>query len=127
MTWTYSASSSARDYVRLLVFDTDSTNQIFQDEELDIFLSQNSNDSRLAAAQALEALASKYARSAISYSVTGFSLNRGNVADALLKRAQALREEAKQIPFEFESIADYFVDEQGVDRSNYPNTPEDSA
>lgn len=126
MTWTYTTPyTSTRDYVRFLIQDTDSTNQIFQDEELDNLLTQNSSDPRLAAAEALEALAGKYARNAVNWSVTGFSLNRTQVYRALLDRAKTLREEAAQIPFEFESVVDEYIDAYGVDRSNYMNTPED--
>lgn len=126
MTWTYvTPFATTRDYVRYLIQDTDSTNQIFQDEELDGLLLNNGSDGRLAAAEALEALASKYARGAISYSVTGFSMNRTKIVDALLARAQRLRDDAAQVPFEFDSVLDAYVDEQGIDRSNYDNTPID--
>lgn len=123
MTWTYTAGGSTRDYIRLLILDTDSTNQIFQDEELDVFLAQNSSDARLAGAQALESLASKYARNSISYSITGFSLDRRAIVRDLLDRAAKLREDALQIPSELESTVDSFIDAQGIDRSNYDNTP----
>jgi len=126
MTWTYVQPwATGCDYVRYLIQDTDTANQIFQDEELDSLLTNNSSDPRLAAAEALEALASKYARGAIVYSVTGFSMNRTHVVDALLTRAGRLRDAAAQVPFEFESVLDYYVDEQGIDRSNYPTTPID--
>lgn len=126
MTWTYTTSpAGVRDLVRLYVNDTDSTNQIYQDEELDMFLGQNSGDPRLAAADALDALANKYAMNAISYSVTGFSMNRTAIAAQLRAQAKQLRDVAAAEPFEFESMTDNFIDAQGIDRSNYSNTPDD--
>lgn len=126
MTWTYTTPyTTTRDYVRFLIQDTDSTSQIFQDEELDNLLTQNGSDPRLAAAEALEALASKYARNAFMYSVgisAGFSMDRRGIAKELLNRAKVLREEALAIPFEFESTLDHYVDAQGLDRSNYDNS-----
>lgn len=125
MTWTYTTPWGDRDLVRFLVQDTDASSPIFTDEELDSLLSYNSSDPRLAAASALESLAGKYARSAIRYSIPGLSLDRTMTAQWMLKRAEALRAEAAQIPFEFQSVVDHYVDEQGFDRSNYPNTPSD--
>ena len=74
MSFTYSTPWGQRDFVRFLVQDTNAANPIFSDEELDSLLLQNNSDARLAAAQAYEALAGLYARNAISYSITGFSL-----------------------------------------------------
>src|SRR4029079_7506017 len=103
VSFTYSQPwTAARDYVRFLIPDTVGATALFQDEELDSLLSNWSGDARLAAAEALEALAGLYARNAISYSVTGFSLDRKSVSRALLDRAKALREAALAVPFEFE-------------------------
>jgi hypothetical protein len=118
--------ATARDFVRFLVQDTDTSAPIWQDEELDSLLSNNGADPRMAAAEALEALAGKYARNAIMYNVgitSGFSLDRRAVPKLLMDRAKALREEALAIPFELESVVDHYVDAQGIDRSNYYNTP----
>lgn len=125
MTATYTQPwATTRDFLRFLVSDTDTSSPIWQDEELDSLLTYNSSDPRIAAAEALEALASKYARNAISYGFTGFELDRTKVAEQLLKRANVLRTEAASIPFEFESILDYGIDAQGIDRSNYPTSAE---
>lgn len=125
MTFTYNATwSSARDYVRFQIADTVAPAH-FQDEELDALLLQNSSDPRLAAAAALEAWAAEMARQAISYGVTGFNLNRTKVVDAMLATAKRLREEAKAIPFEYESVVDHAVTVYGEDFSNYPYTSEE--
>ena len=123
MSFTYTTPwASTRDYVRFLIGGTTAAVPLFQDEELDSLLLNWDSDGRLAAAEALEALAGEYARNAISYSVTGFSMNRTAIADALLRRAKQLREAALAVPFEFESVLDHFVDSAGVDWSNYPTS-----
>lgn len=126
MTATYTTPwATYVDAVRFYVSDTDLSAPIWQDEELASLLANNSNDPRLAAAEALDALAAKYARNAIAYAVTGFSLDRRQVADTLRRQASQLRTQAAAIPFEYESVLDHYVDEQGYDRSNYPTTPVD--
>ena len=57
MTWTYTAGASSRDYVRMKITDTDSTNPIFTDEELDAFLVLESNSVLCASAAAAETIA----------------------------------------------------------------------
>ena len=126
MSFTYNQPwTTTRDYVRFLVQDTVAASPLFQDEELDSLLLKWSDDARMAAAEALESLAGLYARHAISYSVTRFTLSRTQIHRALLDRAKALREEALAVPFEFETVADHFIDTAGVDRSNYLNSRDD--
>lgn len=123
MSFTYTTPwATSRDYVRFLIADTVTTNHQFEDEELDSLLSQWGGDARMAAAEALDALAGLYARGAIRYSVTGFSMDRTETARAMRLHAQELRDEAKNVPFEFESILDEFIDSAGQDWSNYPDT-----
>ncbi len=68
MTWTYGSSPDTstadgrRDAVRLLIGDTDTSDQQIQDEEVSFFLSQASNKVYSAAALAARAVASKYSR-----------------------------------------------------------------
>lgn len=65
MTWSYSGdpSSSDRDAVRFLCGDTDTTNQLLTDEEIDWILTEESNV-YLAAAQACGSIASTFASKA---------------------------------------------------------------
>ena len=76
--WSYSnrpgtdSDSKRRDYVRLLVGDTDSADKQVTDEEINLFLSQRSNNVKLAAADVCEAIAAKYAR---QVSTTNVSLS----------------------------------------------------
>lgn len=71
MTWTYDASllsettSVGRRYlIRLALGDTDTTDQVLQDEEIDAYLSMASDTLRLATIYALRALIAKYSRQA---------------------------------------------------------------
>lgn len=84
--------------VRLRIPDTNISNPIFQDEELQLLLDDHSGveESRavlLAAADALDIIAGDPQRLA-SWSRGGVSAVRGATADDLRKRAQQLREQA---------------------------------
>lgn len=127
MSFTYSAGGTGRDYVRLLIGDTVAAAAKFQDEELDAFLTAESGDARMAAATALEAWATELSRQAIRYRVTGFELDRTKTADAMLATAKRLREEARAVPYEFESVLDHGISHYGEDLSNYPNTSDDGS
>ena len=126
MTFTYNQPWSAtRDYVRFLINDRVSTNHQYEDEELDSLLLQWGGDARMAAADALDAWAAELSRNAIKYYVTGFGLDRTRTAEFMLKTAKHLRDEARKVPFEFESVLDHHVTMHGEDWSNYITTAED--
>lgn len=123
MSFTYTQPwVTTRDYVRFLVGDTVAANAVFDDEELDSLLGQWAGDARMAAAEALDALAALYARGAIFYKVSGFQMDRRDLAKAIREQAQQLRLQAQSQPFEFESILEDFIDTAGIDFSNYPTT-----
>lgn len=63
MTWTYSGnpSSTARDAVRFLIGDTDTTDQLITDEEISYLVSIHGNTHRVAS-EACRAIAAKFAR-----------------------------------------------------------------
>ena len=66
MGWTYGGdpSASAKDAVRFLVGDTDSTDQLLQDGEITYLLSQYNNAPLNAAIRACETIMAKFARMA---------------------------------------------------------------
>ena len=70
MTFTYSGdpSTSARNYVRFLLNDTDSTDALFSDEEISYVLTEWSNDSYEAARELAEILIARFSRLADSSS-----------------------------------------------------------
>lgn len=69
MTWSYDpisigigTSAERLNAVRALIQDTDTNDQLLQDEEITFYLAQSQNDIYLAAAQACESISAKYAR-----------------------------------------------------------------
>lgn len=126
MAFSYNATSPGNvDKVRLLIGDTNSANYMFEDSELSTLLTMWSSDLNLAAAQALRAVAADQARQAIYYQVSGlagFMMDRRDVAKNLLAAADALEKRALATPWEYTSTLDHEVGQDGVDRSNYPDT-----
>jgi len=99
MAWTYSGNpaSSARDKVRFLCGDVDTTNQLINDAEIAFLLTEWNNDAYISAAFACEAIAGKYqARSDYSRSVGDLSISTqfGASAKGFLDRATSLRASA---------------------------------
>lgn len=90
MTWTYDTSlSTAKDRVRLLVGDTDTTDQQFSDEEITAVLALGGTE-RSAAAELCTMLSMKYARKA-NVSSGPLSVQWGSVSATYAARAADLR------------------------------------
>ena len=85
--------TSTRDKLRLLIGDTDSTAPLFQDDELDYFLSVRSDSLLLSAADACEAAAVRFAR-AYDFETDGQSFKRSQMAKAFKDLAKDLRSRA---------------------------------
>lgn len=70
MTFTYSGdpSTSVRNYVRFLINDTDSTDALFSDEELNYVISEWNSDAYNAARECAEILIARFSRLADSTS-----------------------------------------------------------
>ena len=87
--------------VRLLIRDTDTTDperQLFQDNEISFFLSQNDQILRLAAADALEALAANAALLAKIQQIGGYKIDSTKMAEAIRKQATRYRELEEEVP-----------------------------
>jgi hypothetical protein len=80
--------------VRLLIADTNEADLIYQDAELSGFLALNGDDVRLAAADALDAMASSEAMVSKVIRTQDLSTDGAKVADALRVHATQLREQA---------------------------------
>ena len=91
MTWTYTSTdiSLSRDKVRLTIGDTDSGDQILQDEEIAYALTLSS-DVRSASVYAAEFAAAKYTRLA-DKSMGDLSISYSQKADSYLELAGRLR------------------------------------
>lgn len=92
--------------VRLLVPDRDLSNPIFQDEEIQAFLTLE-GDVRRAAALALETIAADETLTLKVVSVLGLSVNGPSVAQALLARARELRAQADEAEARGEALFDW--------------------
>ncbi len=101
MAATYGIEQGARDTVRLLATDIDTENALLQDEDLDRLLVLESADVRLAAAQALDIIASSEALVQKRIEVLGLKTDGPAVAKSLRDHAGQLRMQvAKATPEE---------------------------
>ena len=95
MAFTYTPGSSAdRDRVRLEIGDTDSDRTLFQDAEIDDFLSQEGDSALKASARACETLAVRFARD-FSFTADGASFQKGNITQMYMNQAKRLRRKAQ--------------------------------
>jgi len=98
MSFTYDLSTN-RGMVRLIIRDTDTVtvaNQFFTDEEINAFLTLNSDDVRYAAADALDTWASNEAMVTKAVTLLDISTNGPAVAASLRAHAKTLREQAAE-------------------------------
>lgn len=84
------AITSTRDKLRLIIGDNDETNPLFQDDELDYFLTVSADNIRGAAIDACYAAAAKYAR-AYDFETDGQRFQRSAVHKAWLDMAKTLQ------------------------------------
>ena len=98
--------------VRLLATDLDQVSPLFTDPQITAFLTLEANNVRLAAAQALDTIASSEALVSKKIRTQDLQTDGPAVAEELRKRAEALRKQADTIdpatgePFAFD-IVDY--------------------
>lgn len=97
MTATYTAGVSARDNVRLLIADTDVTNAVFEDEELDALLVLESSNVLRTAAMALETIASSQVQVLKVIRLMDLTTDGAAVSRELRARAKELRARADQL------------------------------
>lgn len=101
MAWTYVAGSGDRDLVRLLISDTDETNPLLQDEELDAFLTLEDNDVRYAAAAALDTIATSEVLIQKKIKLLDLTTDGPAVAKALREHAAELRRQSAAGAFDW--------------------------
>ena len=100
MSFTYDLTT-ARGKTRLKIRDTDTadvTRQIFQDDEIDFFLTEAASDLNLAAAGALDAVAANAALLAKMEKIGDYSINSTAMAGAVMKIAAHYRSLSEQTP-----------------------------
>ncbi len=100
MTATYSLLNNIGK-VRLVIGDTDvtpETDAVFTDEELTYFLTENSNNISLAAADALEAWMAKYATSPDSEKIGDYAYTQ-KIVEKMNKLRNELRAKVASTPY----------------------------
>lgn len=95
MPFTYDVATD-RGKVRLLIKDTNSSDPIFDDTEIDAFLTLESSSVKRAAALALETMASNEAYVYKAVKLLDLGTDGPGTAKALLERAARLREQADE-------------------------------
>jgi predicted homoserine dehydrogenase-like protein len=99
---TYSLSTDIGK-VRLLISDTDETDEIFEDEEIQSFLDMEGSV-KLAAAQALDTIADNEALASKVLTSSDVSVDGAKLADSLRKRAIELRSQSDSPTSGFEIV-----------------------
>lgn len=99
--------STDRGKVRLIIGDTDTANALFQDEELDAFLGLEGGDVRLAAAQALDAMASSETMIQKAIRLMDLSTDGPAVARQLREHARELRRQVAEGSGDMEGLFDW--------------------
>ena len=95
MAFTYTAGSTAdRDRVRLEIGDTDAERALFQDGELDDFISQEGNSILGSAARACEVLSVRFARD-FTFSADGATFQKGTITQMYAAQAKRLRRQSR--------------------------------
>lgn len=95
MAFTYDTTTDVGK-VRMLIPDRVEDGAIFQDAEIDAYLSMNDSNVRRAAAEALETIASDEVMTLKVMSTLDLTTNGASVSSALLERAKVLRARAEE-------------------------------
>jgi len=98
-TYTYVLSTNVGK-VRLATGDNDispTSDAVFSDEEIEVFLANHSDNINLASAELLEAWAAKYAASADSEKIGDYSYSQ-KIVDKMLAMAKRLRDKDNALP-----------------------------
>jgi len=113
--------TSTLDKLRLTIGDTDSTAPLFQDDELNYFLDTRSDNILLAAADACDAAAARFAR-AYDFSVDGQSFSRSSMVAAYRGMAAEFRNRANGLSTVVETKVDGYS--QTIDSDQVAGTDE---
>lgn len=93
MAFTYSLAADSGK-VRLMIPDNNASAYVFEDDEIDAFLSLENSNARRATALALETIASNEAYTLKVIKLLDLQTDGAKTSDALLKRAALLRKQA---------------------------------
>jgi len=121
-------SPGTRDKLRVLIGDTNPDGNIFSDEELNIFLTRQSNNLDKAAADACRAIAVSSVKLALIVKLLDTSIDRSKIPQLYLNLAKEFQARADLIdykePIEYIDSMNYNVNEFGEDKSEYVDDEE---
>jgi hypothetical protein len=106
MAWTYDITTD-RGKTRLLCIDSDTTQQIFSDAEIDAFLAMEDGDIHLAAANALDTIASKTVYILKVVKLMDLQVEGDKVSDDLRSRASELRRQVYEGHGDMKGLVDW--------------------
>ncbi|RLC65541.1 MAG: hypothetical protein DRI01_00580 [Chloroflexi bacterium] len=123
MSFTYDPSTDTdRNRLRNLLADTDSSNYLFTDEELDLFLAQSGNDVFWAASFACLAIAANKSLQAIVFNLhqQDIRVDKKDIPKHFIKLAELYRDFGSSMTVReyFDSVAED-IDEYGRDLGEY--------
>jgi len=122
MAFTYSVSTD-RGKVRLFCYDIDSTEYVFEDDEIDVFLELNNDSIWLAAANACRVLAVRASDDAFAVKVsTALEIDKKQVSRRYLELAKEYEDKASKLEdgvWEFTDSFAISTSATGRDTSEY--------
>lgn len=110
MTWSFSEASlstSEKDQVRLLIGDTDTTDQLISDEAINFYLVQRGQSVNLAAADACDSIAAKFARQV--------DTKNGALSVSASQRSEAYRKLGADLRAQNAEVCGVFFGGQSID------------
>jgi hypothetical protein len=119
MSFTYNLATNIGK-VRRTIPDKEETDAIWSDEEITSFLDDENNDWRRASALALEIMASDELLVLKTIRIHNIETNSDRMASALMKRAQSLRQLAKEADADTDASS-FEIIEMVTDDNQYQN------
>jgi hypothetical protein len=116
-----------RGKVRLLISDTNTSYPIFDDDQIDAFLTLSGSDLFLAASYACTSMATEATRGAVSYNIlaSNISVDAKQLPAYYLALAEKYKQNSKdQVGFSLDEIPLFIENFSGIDRSNYSQDAE---
>jgi hypothetical protein len=119
MSFTYTPGNAGnRDKLRLIIGDTGADDYIFENEELDLFLSMEESDLYRSAAMACRSIATNRAKQAIAVRIMGdVSIDKTKIPRFYFDLADKYEKKELLEPIVYTDSFMYEVDQHGVDKS----------
>ena len=129
MEYTYDESgSTSKDQLRLMLFDTDISNAVWADEELDSFITMSNSNLNIAASKAIRSLTFQKGKSAVMYRLAeNLRVDKRELPRILMQLARDFEKAANRDPAAIVEFIDAFAvkydEDTGEDESIYVTNP----